>query len=286
MSAEQARQAALDRVGDAYVYGAWDQDCTIKNREKYANLSNTYADAIRNQCQRQKGSKATCEGCKYEGHRIHDCRGLTDACAKAAGIKIDGQTVASQWKSDNWDRKDTINTLPRELPYVQLFRYNGTKWTHTGIYIGDDTVIDARGHANGVIQSKLSSYKWTHWAIPKGMYEEGSGTVDPMYKAIVSTKSGGLNMRTGPGTSYTTFDTIPRGAIVDVVAEYDTGWDCVAYNGKTGYVSAQYLKPYNEPKADEANYEWGVFIPCNSELEAQCLAVDNKGAVIIRKEKL
>ena len=28
--ADTARQAAIDRVGDSYVYGAWDQQFTLK----------------------------------------------------------------------------------------------------------------------------------------------------------------------------------------------------------------------------------------------------------------
>ncbi len=169
--AEIARQAALDRVGDAYVYGAWDQKCTVANRNRYASLNDEYRDAIGNQCQRTKSNKSTCSGCKYEGRRIHDCRGLTSICAKAVGIVIDGSTVARQWNADTWAEKGPIDTLP-ELPYVQLFRHNGTKWAHTGIYIGNGETVDARGHVYGVIRKKLSDYKWTHWAIPKGMYEE------------------------------------------------------------------------------------------------------------------
>ena len=42
---------------------------------------------------------------------------------------------------------------------------------HTGIYLGDGYVMDARGSASGVVYSKLSSYGWTHWAIPKGLYD-------------------------------------------------------------------------------------------------------------------
>ena len=69
---EQARQAALERVGDAYVYGAWDQYCTVQNRNKYAKLSDTYADKIKQYCPRMSGKSDYCDGCKYLGHRIQD----------------------------------------------------------------------------------------------------------------------------------------------------------------------------------------------------------------------
>ena len=309
--AEQARQAAIDRVGDAYVYGAWDQFCTVQNRNKYAKLSENYADKIKQYCPRMSGKSDYCDGCKYLGHRIHDCRGLTSACAKAAGIEtITGQTVAKQWNADTWAEKGPIDTLP-ELPYVQLFRHDGQKWAHTGIYIGNGETVDARSHAKGVIRCKLSDYKWTHWAIPKGMYEElpegntgGDGVeVDTMYEATVCTKSSDLNMRSGPGKAYKAFQTIPRGATVEVLIEYDNGWDFIRWNGMTGYVSAEYLKPGTptitveppdgggvqtptdeeeaQPAQDSAQ-GWGVWILCENAEEAKRYAGNVKGAIVVR----
>ena len=289
--AELARQAAIDRVGDAYVYGAWDQECTVANRKRYANLNSEYKDAIKNQCQRMKSNKSTCSGCKYEGRRIHDCRGLTSACAKAAGITtITGQTVAKQWNADTWERKGTIDTMPRELPYVQLFRYNGTKWTHTGIYIGNGETVDARGHTSGVIRSKLEAYPWTHWAIPKGMYEElpaeeeTGGDLSVIYQAKVVTKSGDLNIRSGPGKSYSIIGGLPKGETVDVLEDRD-GWSHII-DGKEGWVSSTYLEPVTIPidESEPQPEKWGVYIPCDNEEEARRYAGDIKGAIVIRRE--
>jgi hypothetical protein len=268
--AEKARQAAIERVGDAYVYGAWDQFCTPRNRNKYADLNDTYASAIIGQCQRQSGKKSNCEGCKYNGHRIHDCRGLTSACAKAAGIEtITGQTVAKQWNAMTWARKGTIDTLPQELPYAQLFRKSNEKWQHTGCYIGNGETVDARGHTKGVIRGKLSAYPWTHWALPEGMEEETSsvGSADTfpkgegseggdrvIYAARVNTPNGGrLNIRCGPGLSYRKIGALLNGEKFDVHAEYDTDgdgapdWAFVAGDGMQGYVYFPYIAPIDRP---------------------------------------
>ena len=341
--AETARQAAIDRVGDAYVYGAWDQLCNVRNRNKYANLSKSYAEKIKNQCQRQKGKKSSCDGCRYNGRRIHDCRGLTSSCAKAAGISsITGQTVGKQWNQDVWERKGEIATLPKELPYVQLFRYDGSKWAHTGIWIGGGETVDARGHAKGVIRGKLAEYPWTHWAIPRGMYEnaEESGSAtggerpipppadaggppfpgDPgrvngdeggngvrEYNAVVTVKSGRLNMRSGPGPEYPVIFKLTNGTPVLVVSEYPNGWAFVDEDGTQGYVSLAYLTPTDRPEsaqdapeggdgqtpapADEAQSAqdsaqlWAVWIACDSEDEARRYAGNIKGAVVVRYEK-
>ena len=305
--AELARQAAIDRVGDAYVYGAWDQECTVANRKRYANLNSEYKDAIKNQCQRMKSNKSTCSGCKYEGRRIHDCRGLTSACAKAAGITtITGQTVAKQWNADTWECKGTIDTLPRELPYVQLFRYNGTKWTHTGVYIGNGETVDARGHSNGVIRSKLTAYSWTHWAIPKGMYDElpdTGGDQQVIWTGIVNTEKGRLNVRVGPGTEYRIIGSLPKDEEVDVFSN-DGEWAYIAGDGLQGYVCMRYLMRADAPEAAQDALEEpddttsapaaeppentvlvGVWIPCYSEAEAQRYAGNIKGAVILRADK-
>lgn len=310
--ADLARQAALERVGDAYVYGAWDQPCTVGNRNRYANLNPEYKDAIKNQCPRMKSGKSSCVGCRYEGRRIHDCRGLTNACAKAAGIdSVTGQTVAKQWNADIWEKKGTIDTLPEELPYAQLFRHNGTKWTHTGCYIGCGDTVDARGHSYGVIRKKLSAYGWTHWAVPKGMYDsdtedETGGDPMPMYWAVVETQSGGLHMRSGPGTNYKILFTLPKGTEVLVIEDCGNGWVKVDEDGEQGYVSKKYLKrkepesPAPDPPlageilpeatdpsgpAEELGVVLGVFIPCDSQEEAMRYAGNIKGAILVRGEK-
>lgn len=57
----------------------------------------------------------------------------------------------------------------------------------------------------------------------------------------VATNSGGLNVRSGPGTSYAKVGTVYKGEVV-IVLSSASGWSRILYNGtKTGYVSTQYL---------------------------------------------
>lgn len=293
--ADTARQAAIDRVGDSYVYGAWDQPCTPANRRKYARLSPEYAEAIETQCQVLRGTKSTCKGCKYEGRKIHDCRGLTSACAGAAGVQIRGQTVARQWAEDVWIAKGDIGTLPKDARYAQLFRHNGSKWAHTGIYIGNGETVDARGHAYGVIRKKLNQYKWTHWAIPRGMDEEQGGR-EVIYSAVVTTQSGSLNIRSGPGTEFARTGSFPKGETVDVLMEYDTDgdgladWAFVGGDGKQGYVSMAFLTREDDPAPPDAPapvspepdevMRYGVFVPCASRDAAEALKAAHPGAIL------
>ena len=59
--------------------------------------------------------------------------------------------------------------------------------------------------------------------------------------AIVTTRGGSLNVRSGAGTAYAVFGSLSKGETV-LVLSTSGGWSRVLYHGtKAGYVSAQYL---------------------------------------------
>ena len=51
----------------------------------------------------------------------------------------------------------TIETMPEKIG-VLVFASN-----HVGVYIGNGKVIDAKGHAMGVIETRLKDRAFTHW---------------------------------------------------------------------------------------------------------------------------
>jgi MSHA biogenesis protein MshQ len=56
-----------------------------------------------------------------------------------------------------------------------------------------------------------------------------------------------LNMRAGPGTTYTILDVLPRGTNVPVVGRTSTGrWIQVIYEGTTGWLSAPYTSVHGD----------------------------------------
>lgn len=50
-----------------------------------------------------------------------------------------------------------------------------------------------------------------------------------------------LNVRTGPGTSYSIQEQLQPGSIVYLLEEYENGWAKVSFSGKTGFVSKKYI---------------------------------------------
>lgn len=59
----------------------------------------------------------------------------------------------------------------------------------------------------------------------------------------VSVESGGLNLRTTPGTDSDVLVSIPNGTQLDLYKSGVNGWYAVQYDGKTGYVSSEFIKP-------------------------------------------
>lgn len=76
---------------------------------------------------------------------------------------------------------------------------------------------------------------------------------------VLNTGGSSLNLRSGPGTSYTKVTSIPAGAVLTITAE-ESGWYAVSYGGKNGYVSADYVTIVDSASA------------VNSDLAAQLVA--------------
>lgn len=59
--------------------------------------------------------------------------------------------------------------------------------------------------------------------------------------AYVKYVTANLNLRYGPGTSYSVITVIPQGTPVTIDEDCDCKWVPVEYNGKIGYISTRYL---------------------------------------------
>ena len=88
------------------------------------------------------------------------------------------------------------------------------------------------------------SGSWWHVEYANGKYGYCHAdyiTVTSGKPTAVNTRSGALNVRSGPGTGYSKITALPKGRIV-LSLSTSGGWSRILYNGtKTGYVSSQYL---------------------------------------------
>ena len=96
------------------------------------------------------------------GQRVHDCVGLikgylwSDTPESLPKYRASQDTSADGMLALCWE-KGNISTMP-DVPGVLVFSHQ-----HVGVYIGNGDVIEARGHAYGVVKTKLASRGWKNW---------------------------------------------------------------------------------------------------------------------------
>lgn len=158
-------------VGAPYVYGGTGKPCSPDYRRARITQYPAMTGHIRKFCPVLSGKASSCIRCKYRGRPAYDCAQLVKAALKAAGVLLPSGAT-SQWKAKAaWAYQGRMtNAAARHVCVLFRCEADGKSMAHAGISLGNGFVIDARGHAVGVIKSKLTAYPWTHMAFPKGFF--------------------------------------------------------------------------------------------------------------------
>ena len=183
------------RVGHGYIMGGTGQTCTPSYRKARMEQYPGSAAKIRKNCQRLNGSKSTCDGCAWKDKRLYDCAQLTRWACDSVGIKlVSGAT--SQWKKTKWEAKGEIKTIPDDKIAMVFRQDDSNTMGHVGFYMGDGSVIHARGHDYGVVRTSIYETKWTHWGIPEGLYmdEQEEESILDIVKEIREMLKNGVNV--------------------------------------------------------------------------------------------
>lgn len=171
---EEIIQGAKDQLGSPYVYGAWGLAvCSVSLRKKYARYTPSQAENTYRRCQQLRSSnrKKSCDGCPYKGRLAFDCRGFVWWLLRLVGILLYGQSVGVQYNTkSNWSRQGDIAAMPDLV--CAVFVRKDKKWKHVGMHVGSGQVIHCGG---GEVQWDTVSggkNRWTHYAIPAGLYTD------------------------------------------------------------------------------------------------------------------
>ena len=146
------RQALSEKWG--YIWGTSGENWTAAKQKELEKTT----DADRAQG-RQYGSK-------WIGHTVADCSGLFSwAFRKLGGYMYHGSdTMYRKYCVNKGELKKGKRTDGATLkPGTAVFVWNGKKYSHVGLFVGGETVIEAMGTINGVTMTKVTAGKWTHW---------------------------------------------------------------------------------------------------------------------------
>lgn len=114
-------------------------------------------------------------GSKWIGHMVADCSGLFCWAFKQYDLPM-SHISSNIFISYCTQNKGKLTTALKRtiLPGSAVFTgETAGKHPHVGLYIGDDTVIEAKGTVAGVVTSKLTDKKWTFYGELKDVAYDG-----------------------------------------------------------------------------------------------------------------
>lgn len=111
------------------------------------------------------------------GQKVHDCVGLIKGylwcdTPDSEPIYKAAQDVAVSGLFMVCTKSGSIDTMPN-IPGVCVFMRS---MSHVGVYVGDGYVIEATGHARGVVKTKLAGRGWGLWGKPRWISYEAAAT--------------------------------------------------------------------------------------------------------------
>lgn len=114
-------------------------------------------------------------GSKWIGHYVADCSGLFCWAFKQYDLPM-SHISSNIFISYCTQNKGKLTTALKRtiLPGSAVFTgETAGDHPHVGLYIGDDTVIEAKGTVAGVVTSKLTDKKWTFYGELKNVAYDG-----------------------------------------------------------------------------------------------------------------
>lgn len=101
------------------------------------------------------------------GKKVHDCCGLVKAANVCDTVNADPEGLTPEYDLNPKMYYDSARVKGDDMAKFPKIRgylvYNSNK-SHVGVYVGNDTVTEARGHAYGVVHSSIKDKRWKFWS--------------------------------------------------------------------------------------------------------------------------
>ena len=184
---EKFKQALSEKWG--YIWGTAGESWTAAKQKELEKTT----DSDR--------AQGRAYGSKWIGHKVADCSGLFSWAFKLLGgyMYHGSDTMFRKYCTSKGELKKGKRTDGATLkPGTAVFVWNGKKYSHVGLFIGGETVIEAMGTINGVTTTKVTAGKWTYWGELTGvLYENAESAVSENNDPIQVQPAGKATLRKG-----------------------------------------------------------------------------------------
>lgn len=215
-----------------------------------------------------------------------DCINLIKHVIRSApgGVK----TYTTAGSNALWDSHG-MSAKYRDLTWRQLglagaragmlaFKISGDNVHHVGLVTGEGTVIHASSAQGETVETALDD-TWHALAVHRHIAQSAhagrlplKGTLgdadkkekddmneEILFKAVIDTVSGPLNLRELPAQNAIILEKMPKGEIVDVLEKTDLEWWKVRYRGEIGYAAEEYMSRVQDEEI-QAGEEGGLTV--------------------------
>lgn len=153
-------------LGNPYWYGCY---CQTATPALYASKKAQYPSAYTAQ-----------DYTSQFGKRVTDCIGLVKGCLWCEDIEAQPvynreQDVSTNGMYEAAIKRGKISSFPRH-PGQLVFKGDLADLYHVAVYIGNGKIIEAKGHAYGVVESKLTN-AWTYWCQCPWLEDDTAGWI-------------------------------------------------------------------------------------------------------------
>ena len=102
-----------------------------------------------------------------KGEKVHDCCGLLKGamlCTTVNGAPEGELRPVDKNPSMLYNAATVMSDDMKKFPKIAGYLVYNSNKSHVGVYVGDDTVVEARGHKYGVVKSSITDARWKFWS--------------------------------------------------------------------------------------------------------------------------